>query len=71
VLPAVWASRSDLLKIFLGKALFPYSAAGPELLARIEEFLAAGQRDPGLARIVIEGRDTVEKSLRARTLAAG
>jgi aminopeptidase N len=67
VLPALWASRSGMLGIFLGKALFPYSAAGPELLARIEEFLGAGQRDPGLARIVIEGRDIVQKSLRART----
>jgi aminopeptidase N len=70
VLPALWASRGDMVRIFLGKALFPYSAAGPELLARIEEFLGAEQRDPGLARIVIEGRDIVEKSLRARTLAA-
>ena len=67
VLPALWASRSGMLRIFLGKALFPYSAAGPELLARIEEFLGAEQSDPGLARIVIEGRDIVEKSLRART----
>jgi hypothetical protein len=38
-----------MLGIFLGKALFPYSSAGPELLARIGEFLGAGQRDPGLA----------------------
>jgi aminopeptidase N len=66
VLPAVWASHSDMVGVFLGKALFPYSAAGPELLARIEEFLGAGPRDPGLARIVIEGRDIVQKALRAR-----
>ncbi len=71
VLPALWASRSEMLRIFLGKALFPYSAAGPELLARIGEFLGTGQHDPGLARVLIEGRDIVEKSLRARTLAAG
>jgi aminopeptidase N len=67
MLPALWASRSDMLTIFLGKVLFPYTAAGPELLARIEEFLRAEQRDPGLVRIVIEGRDIVEKALRART----
>jgi hypothetical protein len=47
--------------------LFPYSAAGPGLLASIEEFLRADPRDPGLARIVIEGRDVVQKALRART----
>jgi aminopeptidase N len=70
VLPALWASGSGTLRVFLGQVLFPYSAAGPELLARIEEFLGAEQRDPGLARIVIEGRDIVSKSLRARALAA-
>jgi aminopeptidase N len=71
VLPALWAARSDMLGVLLGKALFPYGAAGPELLGRIGQFLGAEQRDPGLARIVIEGRDIVEKSLHARTLAAG
>jgi len=72
VLPALWAARSGgMLGVFLGKALFPYGAAGPELLTRIGQFLGAEPRDPGLARIVIEGRDIVEKSLQARTLAAG
>jgi aminopeptidase N len=66
VLPALWASRGDMLRVFLGQVLFPYSAAGPGLLAGIEEFLRAEPGDPGLARIVIGGRDVVQKALRAR-----
>jgi len=68
VLPALWAARGDMLRVLVARVLFPYSAAGPELLARIEEFLARHQPDPGLARVLIEGRDMVEKALRARTL---
>lgn len=67
-LPAIWSSRTARIKILLGKVLFPYTAASPALLAQIDAFLAAQHRDPGLARVVIEGRDVVTKSLRARAL---
>jgi aminopeptidase N len=66
--PAIWSSRTDMIKVHLGKALFPYTAASPALLARIDAFLAAQQRDPGLARVLIEGRDVVTKTLRGRAL---
>lgn len=52
----------------LGKLLFPYPAAAPGLLERIDAFLAAPGLDPGLARVVIEGRDIVDKALRSRAL---
>ena len=67
-MPAIWASRGDAVRALLGKALFPYSAASPELLSQIEEFLAGPALEPGLARIVTECRDVVEKALRARAL---
>ena len=67
-LPDIWASRSGMLRIMLGSLLFPYSAASPELLAQADAFLAADGLDPGLARVVIEGRDVVSKALQARTL---
>ncbi|HUZ22950.1 MAG TPA: aminopeptidase N [Streptosporangiaceae bacterium] len=67
-LPAIWSSRTDMIKARLGKVLFPYTAASPALLAQIDAFLAAQQRDHGLARVVIEGRDVVTKTLRARAL---
>jgi aminopeptidase N len=70
VLPGLWASRGDHLRRVLADGLFPYSSASPRLLARIDEFLAGGQRDPALVRILIERRDTVERALRSRALPA-
>jgi len=67
-LPAIWASRADLLRVFLGRLLFPYPAASPELLAAVDAFLAQPGLDPAMSRVVIEGRDVVEKSLRSRSL---
>jgi aminopeptidase N len=67
-LPVIWANHADMLRPMLGLGLFPYAAAGPELLGRIEEFLAQPDLDPSLARTVIEGRDVVAKALRSRAL---
>ena len=67
-LPQIWASRDGLLRLFLGQALFPYTAASPELLQRADEFLGQPRLDPALARVVGEGRDVAEKALRSREL---
>jgi aminopeptidase N len=67
-LPVIWATRPGMLRIVLSRLLFPYTAASPRLLQRADEFLAAGDLDPGLARAVTEGRDVTAKALRARTL---
>jgi aminopeptidase N len=69
-LPDIWASRDGLLRILLGQALFPYTAASPELLRRVDEFLGQPHLDPALARVVAEGRDVAEKALRSRELPA-
>jgi hypothetical protein len=45
-------------------ALFPYTAASPELLSQIDEFLADPALEPALARIVTECRNVVEKAWR-------
>jgi aminopeptidase N len=70
VLPDLWVSRGDHMKRVLADGLFPYAAASPGLLAQIDAFLAAGERDPALVRILIEHRDTVERALRSRELPA-
>jgi aminopeptidase N len=67
-LPAIWNTRPGMMRIVLGRLLFPYTAASPELLERTDEFLAAGDLDAGLARVVVEGRDVAAKALRARAL---
>jgi aminopeptidase N len=67
-LPQIWATRDGLLRHLLGQALFPYTAASPELLQRVAEFLGQPDLDPALARVVAEGRDVAEKALRSRGL---
>ena len=69
-LPQIWASLNDPIKLVVGQVLFPYSAASPQLLKRVDAALAAGDLEPSLARALIEGRDVVEKALRARVLPA-
>ena len=67
-LPSIWATRADLLRVMLGRDLFPYASASPKLLGRIDAFLAENGQDPSLSRVVIEGRDIAEKALRSRAL---
>jgi aminopeptidase N len=67
-LPKIWDSRDGLLRLLLGQALFPYTAASPELLQRVDEFLGQPDLNPALARVVAEGRDVASKALRSREL---
>jgi aminopeptidase N len=68
-LPAIWATRGEHIRVVLGRLLFPYPAASPDLLDRIDAFLAA-PRDPGLTRVLTETRDVVVRALRSRALPA-
>jgi len=70
ILPGLWAARGGHLRVRLGEALFPLTAAGPELLAQIDAFLAADGHDPGLVRVLVEQRDQVERALASRALAS-
>ena len=64
----IWPTRSGHLRVLLGDLLFPYPAATAELLAQIDEFLAVGPADPGMARVLTERRDTLQRALRSRAL---
>ena len=68
-LPAIWSSRGEFFRNVLGQLMFPYPAVSPELVERLDAFLAE-DRDPGLARVVIEARDRVQRALRSRALPA-
>jgi len=60
--------RAAAGKLQLARLLFPYPAASPELLARIDEFLTARPRDPTLTRLLTDRRDIVQRALRSRTI---
>ncbi len=68
VLPELWQRSGGHLRVARGNALFPVTAAGPALIERIDAFLAAERRDPGLVRVLIEQRDQVERAVRSRAL---
>jgi aminopeptidase N len=68
MLPGLWQTRSHQSRLVLGQVLFPYTASSPGLLERIGDFLAAGERDPGLVRLLTERRDLIERTLRSRAL---
>jgi aminopeptidase N len=68
MLPGLWAARGGHQRVRLGEALFPRTAAGPELLAQIDAVLAADGHDPGLVRVLVEQRDLVERALASRAL---
>ena len=67
-LPGMWSSLSTPMRLVFGQVLFPYSAASPDLLVRVDAVLTGGELDPAFRRAVIEGRDVAEKALRARAL---
>jgi aminopeptidase N len=69
-LPDIWSASGGHLRVARGAALFPVTAASRELLEQIDEFLAAGGREPGLVRVLIERRDLVVRALRSRALPA-
>jgi aminopeptidase N len=68
VLPAIWSSRGEHFRDRLGQALFPHPATSPELLDRVDAFLASGQHDPALVRLLTERRHFVASALRSRAL---
>ena len=70
VLPDIWSASGGHLRVARGAALFPVTAASPDLIDQIDEFLAAGGREPGLVRVLIERRDQVVRALRSRALPA-
>jgi aminopeptidase N len=69
-LPEIWSESGGHLRVARGAALFPVTAASAQLIDQIDAFLAAGDREPGLVRVLIERRDQVVRALRSRGLSA-
>ncbi|MGD0374099.1 MAG: aminopeptidase N [Streptosporangiaceae bacterium] len=69
VLPAIWSTRGEHTRVRLSELLFPHPASSLELLTMIDAFLATGELDHGLVRVLTERRDIVTAALRSRALA--
>jgi aminopeptidase N len=64
----IWSAYGDHFSVVLSRVLFPATADPRELIERIDAFLGAEQREPALARVLVEFRDVAERALRSRTL---
>ncbi|HJP66503.1 MAG TPA: aminopeptidase N, partial [Actinomycetota bacterium] len=70
-LPAVWESRDLSMALAFGRGLYPHLIVSPETVELTDRFLA-GEDVPGpLRRLVLEGRDGIERALRTRAADAG
>ncbi len=71
VLPVWWETRGEHLRHGCWATRFStHTAASAELLERVDSFLAEDERDPSMARVLIERRDLIDRTLRSRALAA-
>ncbi|WP_010534132.1 aminopeptidase N [Brachybacterium squillarum] len=63
----IWSQRSSEIANRLVQGYFPSSHGGPEVLDLADAWLVEHEGAPfGLRRVIIEGRDTVARSLRVR-----
>ncbi len=62
----VWATRGGEMAALVATALYPGLLVEPTTVELTEEFLADDDLPSGLRRIVVEGRDGVQRALRCR-----
>ncbi len=70
VLDEVWEQRSLEWATEFSAGAFPHASTGPELLERVDAFLARRDLPRPLRRILLEQRDTLVRTLDARALDA-
>ena len=70
IAPQVWQRRSSEVAQTVVVGLYPNWAVDEDALALADELLAA-DHPPALRRLISEGRDTVARTLRARTFDKG
>jgi aminopeptidase N len=66
VIDEVWARRSSEIAQNVVIGLFPHAIVEPSTLDAADAWLAGTAKPPALHRLVLEGRDTVARCLRAR-----
>ena len=68
ILPRLWTERPEQMRVLLAERIFPFTATSPELLAKVDAFLAAEERDNALRRVLVEARDGASRAIRSREL---
>ena len=66
VIGRVWAGRTAEMAQNVVNGLYPSLLVSPEVVERTDAYLAAGDVPASLARLLLEGRDGVVRSLKAR-----
>jgi aminopeptidase N len=66
VVGEIYRTRSAEMAQYLIEALFPYVAADATTVERADAYLRDEQPGPALRRMLLEGRDSVARSLRAQ-----
>ena len=62
----VWATRTAEMAQQVVVGLYPSLLVSPEIVVRTDAYLAAGEVQPALARMLLEARDGVVRALRAQ-----
>ncbi|MCU1601326.1 MAG: Aminopeptidase, partial [Frankiales bacterium] len=62
----IWETRTTEMAQNIIVGLYPSLLVSPAVVSRTDAYLAAGDVPPALARLLLEGRDGVVRSLRAR-----
>jgi aminopeptidase N len=62
----VWAERTAEMAQNIVVGLYPTLLVSPAVVQRTDAYLAAGDVPPALERLLLEGRDGVNRALRAR-----
>ena len=62
----VWATRTAEMAQQVVVGLYPSLLVSPEIVVRTDAYLAAGDVQPALARMLLEARDGVVRALRAQ-----
>ena len=65
---SLWAAGGGRMPALAAEMLFPHTASSTGLIEQVRGFLAAGQRNPGLARVLTERADIVRRALLSRAL---
>jgi aminopeptidase N len=70
VIDDVWANATNETAQTIVVGLYPLLLVSPTIVERTTAYLADQQPVPALRRLIIEGRDSVERALRCREFAA-